>query len=70
MMFRLLCRKCSRRFDSDTKRRRVCDGCKPKHQQPARLDGSLTPGEVDRLLSEAVRMETAPAWMRHPVPWD
>ena len=30
---------------------------------------NLTPGQVDAMLSEAVAMETAPPWVRHPVPW-
>ncbi len=68
--YKLKCGKCSRRFESATKRRRVCDACKPQRQQDARRDGSLSPGEVDRMLSEAVRMECAPAYVRHPIPWD
>lgn len=68
--YRLKCGRCARKFASETKRRRVCDACKPQRQQDARRDGSLTPGEVDRMLTEAVRMECAPAWVRHPVAWD
>lgn len=70
MTYRLKCGRCDRKFASETKRRRVCDACKPQRQQDARRDGSLTPGEVDRMLTEAVRMECAPAWVRHPVAWD
>ena len=68
--YRLKCGRCARKFASETKRRRVCDACKPQRQQDARRDGSLTPGEVDRMLTEAVRMECAPAYVRHPIPWD
>lgn len=55
-------------------KRTVCSAtCRAKRgsmgQQAARPQ-ELTPGEVDRILSEAVRMETAPAWVRHPVAWD
>ncbi len=70
MSYRLKCGRCARRFESTTKRRRVCDACKPQRQKPAWLEKHLTPGEVDRILSEAVRMECAPAYVRHPIPWD
>ena len=33
-------------------------------------DDPYQPALVERMLDESVAMECAPAWMRHPVPWD
>jgi len=30
----------------------------------------MSAGEVDRILSQAVALESAPPWVRHPVRWD
>ena len=61
---------------SSARRRTVCDtqACKAAVRRanlPNRgRDDPYQPALVDRMLDESVAMECAPAWMRHPVPWD
>ena len=31
---------------------------------------NLTPGQVDAILSRAVKMESTPRYLRAPIPWD
>ena len=67
-----MCRVCKTR-PVDKGRTDFCGpGCRRvSMQQSGRKNDrgqDMSAGEVDRLISQAVALETAPPWIRHPVP--
>jgi len=67
-----VCMRCAQPFLGSFNRSFCSETC--RHDYRAAAGGvtssrELTPGEVDRRLSQAVEMGCAPPWQRHPAPW-
>lgn len=68
------CRRCGKAFASTWRKGHCSEAClsatraaNARRQTP---EIPLSAGEVDAILSRAVRLESALPWERHPMPWD
>jgi hypothetical protein len=60
------------------KERYQCRQCKLDRHRERKIHGRSAPppersfstAKVDMMLQEAVDLESAPPWVRHPIPWD